>query len=202
MENYFLFSCKNAKGNIASAFTPRGTKLAQDLISDLEGINDLPFDLSLVKLSIDNNGIVESDDLENIKEIWLDYQPNNLFGPLFSEKLKLVIENNLTGKEKLDWISCNVKGNNENKNYFIPRFNKILDVLDLNKTLFVQGTNHIIKPVFSFSKIKDINIFSKPDSYNLWKISSALYVSEKLKNAIQKEKFSGIDFEKTYVTET
>ena len=48
MEKYFLLSWKNGKEPLASAFAPKGSKLAQDLISELNGINKLPFVLSLV----------------------------------------------------------------------------------------------------------------------------------------------------------
>lgn len=68
-----------------------------------------------------------------------------------SERLKSIIETNLTRNEKIDWIQCKVKNESEEQTYFIIRFNKMLDVLDMQKTMFVQGTDHIIKPVFARS---------------------------------------------------
>src|SRR5690606_17983105 len=141
-----------------------------------------------------------SNDLSDLKEIWLDYQPNSLAWPLMSERLKSVIEANLTRNEQIDWIECKVKNGNEERLYFILRFNKMLDVLDMQKTMFVQGTDHIIRPVFASSKISSYSIFSKPSSHDLWKITSGLYVSDALKKAIQKAKLTGIDFEKTTVS--
>lgn len=44
------------------------------------------------------------------------------------------------------------------------------------------------------------SIFSKPSSYDLWKITSGLYVSDTLRKAIQKAKLTGMDFEKTSVS--
>jgi hypothetical protein len=200
MEKYFLLSWKNGKEPLASAFAPKGSKLAQDLISELNGINKLPFELSLVKLDVGKNALIESNDLSDLKEIWLDYQPNSLAWPLMSERLKSVIEANLTGNEQIDWIECKVKNGSEERTYFILRFNKMLDVLDMQKTMFVQGTDHIIKPVFASSKISAYGIFSKPSLYDLWKITSGLYVSDVLKKAIQKEKLTRVDFEKTTVS--
>lgn len=199
MDNYFSLSGKNSS-KVASAFAPEGTKLAHLLISDLEGINNLPFDLGLVKLSVGKNGLIESNDLSDLKEIWLDYQPNSLAWPLMSEKLKSIIEDNLTGNEQIDWIECKVKNGNEERPYFILRFNKMLNVLDMQKTMFVQGTDHIIKPVFASSKISAYSIFSKPSSNDLWKITSGLYVSDILKKAIQKAKLTGVDFERTSIS--
>jgi hypothetical protein len=200
MEKYFLLSWKNGKEPLASAFAPKGSKLAQDLISELNGINKLAFELSLVKLDVGKNALIESNDLSDLKEIWLDYQPNSLAWPLMSERLKSVIEANLTGNEQIDWIECKVKNGSEERTYFILRFNKMLDVLDMQKTMFVQGTDHIIRPVFASSKINAYSVFSKPSSHDLWKITSGLYVSDTLKKAIQKAKLTGMDFEKTSVS--
>ncbi len=199
MEKYYSLSWKDRREPLASAFAPKGTKLAQDLIPELNGRSNLAFDLSLVKLSSGKNGLIESNDLTDLKEVWLDYQPNSLAWPLFSERLKFVIEANLKGNEHIDWISCNVKNGNEERPYFIIRFNKMLDVLDMQKTMFVQGTDHILKPVFAASKISSYNIFTKPSSHDLWKITSVLYISEVLKKAIQKAKLTGIEFEMTSV---
>jgi hypothetical protein len=200
MEKYYSLSWKDGKDPLASAFAPKGTKLAQDLISELNGINKLPFELSLVKLDVGKNGLIESNDLSDLKEIWLDYQPNSLAWPLMSERLKSIIEANQKGNEQIDWVECMVKNGSEERTYFILRFNKMLDVLDMQKTMFVQGTDHIIKPVFASSKISAYSIFSEPSKYDFWKITSGLYVSDVLKKAIQKEKLTGIDFEKTSVS--
>jgi hypothetical protein len=198
MKNYHLLCGKNSS-KVASAFAPEGTKLAHDLIPVLKNTNQLPFELNLVKLAVGENGLLDSNDLSDLKEIWLDYQPNSLAWPLMSERLKSVIEANLTGNEQIDWIECKVKNGIEKRIYFIPRFNKMLDVLDMQKTMFVQGSDHIIRPVFASSKISAYSIFSKPSSHDLWKITSGLYVSDALKKAILREKLTGVAFEKTLV---
>lgn len=63
----------------------------------------------------------------------------------------------------------------------------------MQRTLFVSGTNHIIKPFFSKKKISNYSLFHKPG--NFWEITSALYVSEAVKKDIEKEKLTGLDFE-------
>jgi hypothetical protein len=199
MGKYYLLSWKDGKEPLASAFAPKGTRADHELIKQLNGVNELPFGLNLVKLTVGKNGLIESNDLSDLKEIWLDYQPNSLAWPLMSEKLKSVIENTLTGHEGVGWISAIVKTPNEQRTYYIPIFSKMLDVLDTQKTMFVQGTDHIIRPVFSLSKVDKYSIFHRPSSHSLWKITSGLYVSEALKKAIQKEKLTGLDFEKTSV---
>lgn len=202
MEKYYLLSWKDGKEPVASAFAPAGTNLTHELINELNSVNELPFELNLVKLAVGKNGLIVSNDLSDLKEIWLDYQPNNLAFPLMSKRLKTLIESNLTGNEQIDWIACKVKIGNEERPYFILRFNKMLDVLDMQKTMFVQGTDVIIKPVFSLNKVASFNVFMATSvGYgNLWKITPGLYVSEPLKKAIQKQKLTGVDFEKTSVS--
>ena len=200
MNNYFLFSAKNTLSGVASAFAPEGTKLAHELISELENINELYFDFELIKLTISKDGIVKSNDLTSLKDIWLDYLPNSLAWALFSEKLKKTFEKNLTGKEGINWLTAKINGNGEQRIYYIPRFNKMLDVLDTEKTKFNKVTGDVIIPHFSLVKVQNYSVFPQPASYGLWKITSGLYISEVLKKAIQKEKLSGVDFEKTRVS--
>lgn len=200
MEKFYSLSWKEGKDPLASVFAPKGSKADHELIQLLNSINKLPFELSLVKLDVGKNGLIESNDLSDLKEIWLDYQPNSLAWPLMSERMKSVIEANLTGNEQIDWVECKVKNGSEERAYYILRFNKMLDVLDMQKTMFVQGTDHIIRPVLASSKIASYSIFSKPSSHDLWKITSGLYGSDVLKKAIQKEKLTGIVFEKTRVS--
>lgn len=199
MSNYYLLSWKHTP-ELASAIALNETKLDHELISALNGKNHLPFDFQLKRVKETKDGIITDGDLSALNEVWLDYQPNSLVWPLMSERLKSLIEVNLTGNEQIDWIACNVKSTSEERSYFILRFNKMLDVLDMQKTLFIQGTDHIIRPVFASSKVSAYNIFSKPSSHDLWKITSGLYISDALKRAIQKAKLTGIDFEKTSVS--
>jgi hypothetical protein len=200
MENYYLLGGKN-HSPAASAFAPKEIRQKDEvgLIKTLEAVQELPFTFTLIKLSITRKGLVESSDLTGIKTIWLDYQPNSQAWPLFSERMKGVIEEYLTGKEKVSWISAIISGNGEIRTYFIPRFNQALDVLDINNTSFVPGTDHIIQPVFSYNKIKNYSVIHDPALANLWKITSGFYVNEKIKKAITKESLTGVVFERTAV---
>ncbi|WP_228452312.1 imm11 family protein [Chryseobacterium sp. c4a] len=174
--------------------------MAQDLISELEGINQLPFELYLIKLEVGKDGLIKSNDLTGVKEVWQDYQLNSLAWPLMSAKMRSVVDNNLSGNEQVDWIEAIINRAEERRIYYIPRFNRMLDVLDKENTVYVPGTDHTIKPVFSFSKINPYNAFTEPSSKNnYWKITSAIYVSEVLRKAIQKEKLTGISFDATRV---
>jgi hypothetical protein len=193
IKKYFSFNGKSLTKSV-SAFAPPNVKLAQDQIEDFNEINILPYELNLMKISFGNQGILKSENLEDIKEIWLDYMPNSLAWPVLSEKIKNIIEIHLTGNEKLNWLLVIINGNGEKRNYFIPHFNKKLDVLDLNVTIFVGDSDQIFEPCFDFKKIKNFEIFPLPSAFNLWKITPNIMVSEKIKKEILKEKCTGINF--------
>lgn len=194
MSKCFLLTWHYTKEPIASAYTPLHSKAGQDLIVLLNGHNKLPFELNLVKLSLIKNELVKSSNIKDLPILWLDYLPNNLAWPLMSSKLKEIIDNNLSGNEGVDWISATINGDNEKRTYYIPRFNHFLDVLDFEKTIFVPGTDHVIKPVFSISKIRPYCIFTKPSGFDLWKITPNLYIKDELKMILKKEKITGLDF--------
>lgn len=199
MTNYYSLVGTVRKGN-AIAYTPKGTSLEYKLIRELEGLKELPFEFELKNVRLQKGELLISEDLNDLEYLWTDYQPNNCAWPILSEKFKEVVENNLTGEEGIDWIKAIVKGNGEKRVYYILRFNKILDVLDKEMTLFDRGSDSIIKPYFSLSKIHFLSVFYRPQARDLWKITSSIFVNNNLKRKIQKEKISGVSFEKTRVS--
>ncbi|WP_281228732.1 imm11 family protein [Flavobacterium aquiphilum] len=196
MKEYFFLADKVKRGT-AFAYTEDETPLSHELVPELKTKLELPFDLILKKVVFGKAKLQVSNDLSDLKYLWLDYQPNNLAWPLMSEKMKNVVCDNMTGEEAIVWMKVNVKSEKEKRVYFIPRFEKKMDVLDEQKTIFAQGTKHIVKPVFSYEKIMNYNIFHKPQLF--WEITSGIYVSEVIKKAIQKEKLTGVDFEEISV---
>ena len=202
MSNYFSLFWRSTKtGSCAfSPDGPEGKKLSSDLIADLEGINELPFELHLVKSTVGRHGLIYSDDLSGIEDIWEDFLCNEFAIPILSEKLKSIIESELTGEEAVDWISAKIHGNGECRTYYILRFNKILDVLDEEHSMFNSNPGTLIVPCFSLKKIKNYTVFHIPDEEAfIWKIQSSFVLSEKLKKAIQKAKITGVTFSKDRV---
>jgi hypothetical protein len=173
------------------------TPLSHELIPLIIGKQVLEFELFLRSMQLGNDGIQRNEDLSELKHFWLDYQPNNLAWPLMSEKMKNLIAVHLTGAEGVVWIKVKINGLSEVRDYYIPRFINKLDVLDVDKTIFANGTSHIIKPVFSLDKIINYSMFHAP--YLHWEITSALYVCESLMNVLNKEKLTGLAFERIAV---
>jgi len=192
MSKYYFLSEK-IKPQTAFAYTEGETPVSHELISKVEKKDALPFRLVLKKLIRRKDGVTASDNLTGLKHIWLDYQPNNLAWPLMSEKMKEVIEEHLTGNEGIKWASVNIISDEDKRIYYIPRFTNTLDVLDREKTNYVEGTNHIIKPVFALSKISNFALFYQPQEF--WQITSAIYVNDELKQRIQQADLTGVGFE-------
>jgi len=199
MDKYYLLTQSLTKG-ISIAWTPDIHQISHELIPVLDGVNELPYELNLKSAALRKGDIVLNDNLVGLRYIWVDLQPNNLAWYLISERFKEVIENHLTGEEDIDWIKAKVNGNNESRIYYILRFNKMHDVLDYDKSLFNSGSGWLIKPCFSLNKIKHYTIFGMPSKYDLWKIPSSVFVSERLKKAIKIAKLVGIGFEETFVS--
>lgn len=199
MNNYFFLTWKNEEVSGTSAFAPKEIQPAHELIQSLSGLKKLPFDLILVKLTETETGLIESKDLAGVSRTWSDYQPNSLAWPLMSERMKMLIERYLVGAESVDWIQCKVRADDEERLYFILRFNDSPDVLDMDRTTFVPGTDRIIKATFSLEKVKRLSIFTRPAPHGLWRITSSLYINETLKKAMEKDLLTGVAFEKTRV---
>lgn len=193
----YLMGLKHCN-NVASACAPPNIGLAHELIEGVVKLGQTPFDFTIKALTVKCDGIHYSDDLSIIKTIWLNYQPNSLAWPLFSEKLKTIIERELTGKEGVKWISSNVCYKNEIRKYYIPYFTRELDVLNKKKCLY-SNNGSLIKPVFSSSKIQEYSMFPKPSMNGLWQITSAIYISDKVKEVLIKAKISGLAFEPTLI---
>lgn len=196
MSDYFFLFSKVKKGT-AVANTEGETPLSHDLMPAMRGLTEVPFELKLKNVAYVNRKLVVSDDLSGIQHLWPDLQPNNLAWILLSEKAKDLIEPRLTLKEGIVWMQVWVKSDIQIRKYFIPRFERKLDVLDQEKTLFSPGSEFALKPVFSLAKIADYNVFSAPSQF--YEIPSSLYVSEEIKKILVKEKITGVDFRKAEV---
>lgn len=192
MIKYFSLA-EDIKPRTASAYTEDATVLSHELIPDLIGKAVLPFDLYLRSVKFHRNGPIESNDLTKIKHLWVDYQPNNLAWPLMSHKMKELVEFFLTGGEGIIWMKVLVRTPDETREYFIPQFTRKLDVLDKDKTTYVDETDLIVRPVYSLDKINRYSLFHRPGDY--WQITLGLYVNRDLMTAIRTEKLTGVAFD-------
>lgn len=174
-------------------------KLADEsIISPLE-VDDFikqnrrfPCNLVLVHKCITNSGIIQSNNVPE-KEFF-DYQYNQFAYYLLSERLKNCIEENKGSKDFFSWISVSVSSEIETRNYYIPIFDRIPDVLDSKLTTIVPASNAILVPCFDSEKLEGHNFFTINSSFGV--LPRGIYVSESMKKILQKQKFDNIKFEK------
>jgi hypothetical protein len=200
MNDYYLLA-RESKKEFASASgrTPEAGSREPDA-GHWENASELPFELHLVKLTVSKDGTAVSDDLKGLTNPWLDFLPNSPELPLMSNRLKEFITENLTGEEGLGWIRAKVNGPGGARNYYILKFESVPDVLDTESTVY-EKNGQIMTPFFSLNKVHQLGIFHCPGPDSSSKITSALYVNEMVKRAIQKNRLTGMTFEKVNVTE-
>jgi hypothetical protein len=122
-----------------------------------------------------------------------DYLNCDISWPLFSAELKNIVSNFAQNKEELQWLEVQVKKNEECSTYFIPHLIVKPDLLNPKMSFFGPG-NLLIKPVFDKQKIGSRDIFS------LLKRRYTIYVSQRLRKEIERNKLCGYHFEKTRVS--
>jgi hypothetical protein len=80
-----------------------------------------------------------------------------------------------------------------NKIYYIMHFKKIFDVIDKQNTIYVEGTDSIIKLRLDSNKVNGLKIFNTQPAVN------DIIVSEDVYKAIKREKLNlGLDFMQIY----
>lgn len=171
---------------------------ADDVFSLSEILNTQDFPKTWVMKKVDlTGGKISTEDVFTERDLeWKDLMPSYFAVSLFSENLKSIVEKVITGKENVTWLEAPIRINQVVKIHYILCFNEQLDVLNLEKTTFAEGTDHVIEPCFSKSKIEgNYELMHNPFSMD-WQIPTAVYVTERLKSALEKAKISGIGFEK------
>ena len=193
MKKCYQLCATNPKNSTLAICPPNNTIDYLDMYNYIVTNHKFPFDLKLTKSVLTSNGIRNEDNFSNLATTWFDIQYNEFAYNLFSERLKICIDANKTENDIFDWIKVNIQGITENKTFYIPFFTKLPNILDEKNTKYSGST--IIIPCFDSEKISKYSIF--PIRRINWQVPTALYVSEKMKLAIQKEKFNNIKFEKS-----
>lgn len=191
--NSYYFLAEKIKRQTAFADTEGETPVAHELVPDLIGKEQLPFDLYLKSAKLVKGKFINSIDLSDVKHLWLDYQPNHLAWPLMSRRMMQIVCSMLTGKEGVSWIRANIRSTDDCRDYYIPEFAKELDVLDQTRTIYVDGSSSVVIPVFSLKKVADLHFFAIPGRLP---ITTGIVVSDRLRGAMIKESLSAVDFEK------
>lgn len=77
--------------------------------------------------------------------------------------------------------------------YYIMHFKKIFDVIDTKNTLYVEGTDSVIKLKLDYNKVKDLKVFNSQPAIN------DIIVSDEVRKSIRKNKLDlGLEFMPVY----
>ncbi|WP_151088467.1 imm11 family protein [Hymenobacter baengnokdamensis] len=190
----FFLSPLDSK-SVAVACPPVDTPASYKLIDQLDGLTTLPFDLVLQDILFEKNRSRRSSELGKLKHLWLDYQPNSLVWPIFSERLKNLLDNQIISEKPFDWLSVTIRQNSKvSRQYYLLRFIKQQDVLNMEQSVFAgRNADFLVKPVFDVKKIENLTIFGARKDF--WQITSGIYVSQKVKDAAKAQGLVGLNFE-------
>lgn len=169
-EQYFRLGwCDEDNGGVA--YAPKGT------------------DANFLPIEGDYNGNITFE-MELRNGEFSDYLGNDLGLSMCSEKLKNILTKYLEISARAQWKEVwvlNKQRSERNKYYFFHLPHKY-DVLDNSKTIFAKGSNFVVKAVISNEKVNGLKVFDFTGRYN------GIIVSSEVKNAINEEQCTGIEF--------
>lgn len=123
----------------------------------------------------------------------IDYLCNDLSWFIVSEKTKIIFERiQKDGLQIIPIVITNM--NNINNKYFLVNILNLEDVTDLENCLYNEIELNDNEKIISIMKYSIFEDKVNNDIFRLLDHSYAIFVSEKLKNAIEKEELVGFDF--------
>jgi len=183
MKKYWYIHNKNDNNkDVAIAISP-GNKTLVDWAIDILLLEKIPFEY-------------KANDNEHLE----DYLADDLGIPLMSEKLMRIIGKHLSGNEGIKWLQVFVSHRAEKIEYFAPKFEKNLDVLNTEKSLFNRHSGGLIKAHLSMIKIERYAFFPLPELSQDLPFTIRMVISDDIKQNIVNEKLSGMDFSKVPVS--
>ena len=159
------------------AISPDGKKTLIDWMEAIESNRRFPFQYRLSpKMSLD------------------DYIADDLGVPLFSEQVRNIIDELMTGEEGIEWYEVPVVQSRNQYRYFAPKFTRTLDVLNEDSSLYGVNKSILIKAVLSTEKVKKYSIVPIVGSSEAFFFPTRIAISDTVKRALKKARVSGISF--------
>lgn len=109
---------------------------------------------------------------------------------LVSKEFKDVLCKYIPDDYEVEFLPVKVKSKEYgDREYYILHFTKIFDVIDKDSTIYVDGTDAIIKLALDYDKVKDLHLFNSQPSI------SDVIISDEIRRQLKKEKLDeGIEF--------
>mgnify|MGYP001673373634 FL=1 len=151
------------------AISPDGKKTLIDWMEAIESNRRFPFQYRLSpKMSLD------------------DYIADDLGVPLFSEQVRNIIDELMTGEEEIEWYEVSVVQSINQYLYFAPKFTRTLDILNEDSSLYGVNKSILIKAVLSAEKIKKYSIVPIVGSSEAFFFPTRIAISDRVKKALKK----------------
>ena len=140
--------------------------------------------------------------------MWADYLRSDLGYPLFSTRLKNLLEEYVPIKLYSRWIRVRVKAFQQDEVvvYYIPLFENLTDVIDYDHSNC--DDNDVYTAYYSLKKIKELDFFAVHSELNLQEIkdnnsvprdiSSDFIISKSLKDRLINNQITGIVYRRIY----
>ena len=159
------------------AISPDGKKTLIDWMEAIESNRRFPFQYRLSpQMSLD------------------DYIADDLGVPLFSEQVRNIINELMTGEEGIEWYEVPVVQSRNQYRYFAPKFTRVLDILNEDSSLYGVNKSILIKAVLSTEKIKKYSIVPIVGSSETFFFPTRIAISDRVKKLLKKARVSGISF--------
>ena len=159
------------------AISPDGEKTLIDWMEAIESNRRFPFQYRLSpKMSLD------------------DYIADDLGVPLFSEQVRNIIDELMTGEEGVEWYEVPVVQSRNQYRYFAPKFTRALEVLNEDSSLYGVNKSILIKAILSTEKVKKYSIIPIVGSSEAFFFPTRIAISDTVKKALKKARVSGISF--------
>ena len=121
---------------------------------------------------------------------YADYLSSDLGGRLCSEKLRDLIDKNISDNDYVQWLDANVIDGSECKKYYFLHFPKNIPVVNKDRSIFAGDM--VVKVVLDAKIVSPLSIFTLPDE-----VGRTLFVSEKVKKIISENNITGVSFLKS-----
>ena len=113
-----------------------------------------------------------------------DFPPCNVIGRLCSPAMVEILN---PYASKVLWLPVVLSRNNESYDYFFMHFSDCTDVLDKDKSIFLDGD--VVSPHISLQKANELPLIC------LRKLSPSVIVRDDVRDALEKNGITGIGFE-------
>ena len=124
-----------------------------------------------------------------------DYLANDMGLRLCSQQLRSVVETQRSGRDQQQWLPVTVTAEGETFPFFAFHFPEPPNVLDQTETLF-SGGEFDVKPVLAKAACAAHRVFCYPKNEG-----HALFVSDSVKNEIQKRSLTGMEFQRASMSD-